>query len=188
MFRARRSFRAASPVPDASALAADPVRRLGPDHAARLAGLRASERRIALVARVLDDLVRIPGTRYRVGVEPVIGLIPGIGDLIGAVLGAWIVLEARRFGLPAVVVARMVANVVIDLVVGLVPVLGDLFDLAYKSNARNLALLRRHAIDPGADTSGDRSFLLGLGMLLLGVAWLAMILLEQLLNAVAGTL
>jgi hypothetical protein len=175
MTRASRSFRAA------------PIQRLGPaaEREARIDGLRAAERRIAIVARVLDDLVRIPGTSRRVGLEPIMGLVPWLGDIVSAVIGAWIVLEARRYGMPGAVVARMIAHVVIDLVVGLVPVIGDLFDFAFKSNSRNLALFRRHALDPQASTTGDRAFLAGLVLLLLGIVWLAVIAVQALLDAVA---
>jgi len=131
--------------------------------------LRAAERRIAAVSRVLDDLVEIPGTSQRVGVDAVVGLIPGVGDLVTAGVGGWIILEATRFRLPRVVVVRMVVNTAADLLVGAVPLLGDLFDLAFRSNRANLELFRRHAVDPDAPTSGDRAFLLGLALIVAGV-------------------
>jgi hypothetical protein len=144
--------------------------------------LQAAERRIAGVTRILDDLVEIPGTRQRIGVDAVVGLIPGAGDLVSAAVGGWIILEATRFKLPRVVVVRMVVNTVADLLFGAVPILGDLFDVAFRSNRANLELFRRHAADPDASTRGDRSFLLGLALIAVGVVVLVAILLGRVLS------
>ena len=133
----------------------------------------AAERRIALMSRVLDDLVEIPGTGRRVGLDPVIGLIPVIGDGISAVAGAYLIAEASRFMMPRVVLARMVVNLLVDTVLGFIPFLGDMFDLFSKANARNLALFRRYALEPEASTSEHRLFFVGLGVILLGLLWLA---------------
>jgi hypothetical protein len=141
-----------------------------------------AERRIATVARVLDELVTIPGTRQTIGVDSVVGLIPGIGDIASAAVGAWVILEAARFRLPGIVLARMVVNTVVDLVVGAIPLIGDVFDIVFKSNARNLALFRRHATDPGASTAEHRAFLVGLALILVGVGWLAIVVLGWLLS------
>jgi hypothetical protein len=132
----------------------------------------AFERRYAAVSRVLDDLVAIPGTKQRVGLDPVIGLIPWIGDLVSAGVGFWLIAEAARFRIPAVVLARMVFNTLVDLVVGAIPVLGDLFDVVSRSNRRNLELFRRHATDAYASTSEHRAFLAGLALIVIGVIWL----------------
>jgi hypothetical protein len=134
------------------------------------------------MARMLDDLVTIPGTRQRLGVDSVVGLIPGIGDLASAAVGAWIIVEASRFRLPGVVLARMVINTVIDFLIGAIPLLGDLFDIVFKSNSRNLALFRRHATDPGASTTEHRAFLAGLLLVLVGLLWLAFVALGWLLS------
>jgi uncharacterized protein DUF4112 len=147
-------------------------------------GLRAqeAERRIAFVARVLDDLVTIPGTRQRLGVDSVIGLIPGLGDIASAAVGAWIIVEASRFRLPGVVLARMVMNTLVDFLIGAVPIIGDLFDVVFKSNTRNLALFRRHATDPFASTTEHRLLLAGLVLVLVGLLWLAVVALGWLLS------
>ena len=150
-----------------------------PEHLERM---RAAERRIASVTRLLDDAVAIPGTRHRLGLDAVVGLIPGVGDLVAAAVGGWIVLEATRFRLPRVVVARMVVNTVVDLAVGAVPLLGDLFDVAFRSNRKNLELFRRHAVDPGASTSGDRAFLAGLGLIVIGLVILVAMAIGALLS------
>ena len=119
-------------------------------HQDRSARLAAAERRIGAISHVLDDLVTLPGTGRRVGVEPVIGLVPGAGDVISAAVGVWLIVEATRFKLPKVVVIRMALNTLVDFVVGLVPILGDLFDFAFKSNTRNLKLLHADLADrPG---------------------------------------
>jgi uncharacterized protein DUF4112 len=152
------------------------------DTGARSTSIQDAERRIAFMARMLDDLVTIPGTRQRLGVDSVVGLIPGVGDLASAAVGAWIIVEASRFRLPGVVLARMVINTVIDFLIGAIPLLGDLFDVVFKSNSRNLALFRRHATDPGASTTEHRAFLVGLVLVLVGLLWLAVVALGWLLS------
>jgi hypothetical protein len=94
---------------------------------------------------LLDQALRIPGTRWRVGLDGIVGLLfPGGGDALGALVSAALVLLAARQGLPRVVVARMVFNVAVDALGGAVPLLGDLFDFGWKANTRNLRLLERH--------------------------------------------
>ena len=107
-------------------------------------GLRTAR----FVARLLDSAVGIPGTKMRVGLDPLLGLVPGLGDVAGAALSGYIVLLAARRGASPSVVARMLGNVAIDTAVGSVPVLGDLFDAGWKSNVRNVALLERHMSVP----------------------------------------
>jgi Domain of unknown function (DUF4112) len=96
------------------------------------------------LAHLLDDRFRIPGTPYRIGLDGLIGLVPGLGDAVTTLLSLYIVLEARRLGLPLTKLGRMGLNVGVDAVLGAVPVLGDLFDVAFKANRRNLALLLDH--------------------------------------------
>lgn len=108
---------------------------------------RTREERIARIeslATLLDTAILIPGTNLRFGFDALVGLIPGIGDALTAALSLWLVKEARALGAPGHLVARMLGNVAIDAVVGAVPVLGDAFDLMWKSNRRNMHLLRRH--------------------------------------------
>lgn len=95
-------------------------------------------------AALLDAQIGIPGTRFRVGLDGLLGLVPGIGDGAGALLSLIIVVKARTLGAPTGLVLRMLANVVIDSAIGAIPLAGDLFDLFYKSNRRNVRLLRRH--------------------------------------------
>lgn len=100
-------------------------------------------RRLRRVARLLDSEFRIPGTRWRFGLDPVIGLVPGVGDAASAVLSLWIIAESRRLGAPSGTLTRMLLNVLTDTVAGSIPVVGDAFDAGYKANLRNLALLER---------------------------------------------
>lgn len=101
-------------------------------------------RRIAALAELLDARFRVPGTGWRFGLDSVIGLVPGIGDAAAMAAGLWVVWQARRLGAPPALLARMAGNVAVDAVLGSAPLVGDLFDAAFKSNRRNVALLRRH--------------------------------------------
>lgn len=101
-------------------------------------------RRVRLLATLLDNSITVPGTGWKLGLDPIVGLIPGIGDLIGAVLSAYIILEAARAEVSGLTLVRMVVNVAFDTLVGSIPVVGDLFDAAWKSNTKNVALLERH--------------------------------------------
>ena len=95
------------------------------------------------LARLLDSAAKVPGTGIRFGADAVLGIIPGLGDVAGAALAGYLVILAQRLGAPRAVVLRMLANVAVDTVAGTVPVIGDLFDVAYKSNIRNVALLEQ---------------------------------------------
>ena len=121
--------------------------------------------RLRRLAVLLDDSIPIPGTRFRIGVESIIGLIPGAGDLAGGAFSLYILLQAARMGVPRPLLVRMGTNLVIDVVVGAVPVLGDLFDAGFKANLRNLALLERHADRPVASTRSSRRFVALLALL-----------------------
>ena len=124
--------------------------------------------------------MRIPGTNLRFGLDPILGLIPGFGDAAGAVLAGWILVEAYRLGASRATLVRIAGNIALDAGVGAVPILGDIFDFAWKANLRNVALLERHLAEPGRAARADRSFvfliicgvlvtalaLLGLGILL----------------------
>lgn len=127
----------------------------------------ASVRRLA---NLLDAAVRIPGTNIRIGLDPILGLVPGIGDLAGTVLSGYVVLAAVRLGVPRPVLARMLANLGVDAVVGAVPLLGDIFDVAWRANSRNLALIETHVASPGVhlpvrDRKLDLAIVLAIGTL-----------------------
>lgn len=101
-------------------------------------------RRVHAIARVMDTAIRIPGTGIRFGADSVMGLIPGIGDAGGALIGLVIVNEARRLGVSNQLLVKMLANIGLDTFAGSVPVIGDLFDVYFKSNWRNMQLLLEH--------------------------------------------
>jgi hypothetical protein len=109
-------------------------------------------------ARLFDSAFRIPGTRITFGLDPILGLFPGLGDLASPILSLFFIWHGLRLGVPRVVFARMVLNVLIDAGVGAIPVVGDVFDVGWKANAWNLALLERHAIPGRRPTSGDYLF------------------------------
>lgn len=94
--------------------------------------------------RLMDDAFKIPGTDKRIGLDATVGMIPGVGDAITAVLSSWILVGALRYRLPPVLILRMMANIVFDLVIGLIPIGGDLFDLFFKQNKKNVELVIRH--------------------------------------------
>ena len=109
-------------------------------------------------AVLLDSAFRIPGTGIRFGLDAIVGLIPGLGDLSTPAFAALLLLQAVRMRLPLVVQARMVLNAGFDMLIGLVPILGDLVDIGWKANLRNLALLERHARPGVAPVQSDYIF------------------------------
>jgi hypothetical protein len=106
-------------------------------------------------SRLMDSAYRVPGTQVRFGWDPVVGLVPGLGDFATASFSALILYRAFRLGVPRVVLIRMVLNILIDLVAGAVPLVGDLFDVAWRSNSMNFALLERHEQASIRPTSAD---------------------------------
>ena len=96
------------------------------------------------VARLMDSQFRLPGTRFRFGLDPLLGLVPIVGDLSSTAVSVVLLLTMLRHGASGAVVVRMALNILIDTVVGAIPILGNVFDFAFKSNERNVALLRRH--------------------------------------------
>lgn len=106
--------------------------------------LAATRQRLRRYATLLDSGIGVPGTRWQIGIEALIGLIPGVGDLAGALLGGWLVVEAMRLRAPGRLLAKMIGNVIFDALLGIVPILGDLVDFVFKSNRRNLQLLDGH--------------------------------------------
>lgn len=102
--------------------------------------LRTLER----IAALMDERFRIPGTGFRVGLDGLLGLIPGVGDAATALVSLYLLHQAHRLGARGPLLARMVGNVAVDALLGSVPVVGDLFDFGFKANRRNVELLRRH--------------------------------------------
>jgi hypothetical protein len=124
----------------------------------------ASETNISALrqlAWLLDTAVRVPGTNIRLGLDAVIGFIPGAGDIAGGLLSTFIILQAAKLGAPQSVLARMVMNVAVDTIVGAVPILGDVFDVGWKSNMRNAELLERYVTRPQATRAASRWAVIG---------------------------
>jgi len=125
-----------------------------------------------LLSRVLDTWFRIPGTNIRFGLDGIIGFVPGVGDFLAGAASCIIVLAAFFRGVPLVTVARMVTNLVIEVGVGMVPVLGNLFDIGWRANRRNYHLLEQSLTGVRRDTWKDWVFM---GLLALGLVLLAML-------------
>ena len=109
-------------------------------------------------ARLFDSAFQVPGTRFRFGLDPLIGLLPGIGDLVSPIFGTVIIWHAAALRVPKVVIVRMAINAIVDGVVGSVPIVGDAFDFLWHANEWNMALLERHATAGQPATSGDWVF------------------------------
>src|SRR4051812_2564534 len=110
------------------------------------------------LALIMDNFLRLPGTNLRFGLDPLLGLIPGLGDTGSTVISAMALLAAARRGLPKILLARMSLNILINEAVGIIPVVGDAFSFWFKSNARNYALLQQHTAAPRRSTTSDWLF------------------------------
>jgi len=121
----------------------------------RARGQAFDDEHLDMLSHLLDDFIRIPGTSIRFGLDGIIGFIPGIGDILGGLASSIIIIAAWMRGVPKVVVARMVLNVAIETAVGSVPVLGNFFDIGWRANRRNYALLTGVTAEPG-ERSGTK--------------------------------
>jgi hypothetical protein len=118
------------------------------------------------IAFIMDDFLRIPGTKFRFGLDPIIGLLPGIGDTSSALVSAFTLIASARRGIPKILLARMSLNILINELVGIIPGLGDAFSFWFKSNARNYDLLKNYAAVPGRSRKSDWIFLIAVLALL----------------------
>jgi hypothetical protein len=100
--------------------------------------------RVEALARLMDSIIEIPGTKVRIGIDALIGIVPVIGDLLSQAISSYIIWEARRLGVSRLTLARMIGNSAIDTVIGFIPFAGDAFDVVFRANMKNLALLRGH--------------------------------------------
>jgi hypothetical protein len=145
------------------------------DSSTRIEDRQGHERlqRLRSLAWLMDNSIPLPGG-FRIGLDAIIGLVPVVGDVTGALVAAFILNEARLLGAPRSVLLRMSANVLIETVLGTVPLLGDLFDAGFKANMRNIALLERYQLNPQRSRRQSRWFLVGLvGALFVLIAALA---------------
>ena len=142
-----------------------------------------------ILAYILDNSIRIPGTSIRFGLDPLIGLIPGLGDAVAGLAGTMILLLAAQQRVPKIVLVRMSLNIGLNSVLGAIPVAGDLFSAWFKSNLRNLDLLERQSAPGRRSTASDWAFVIGLIMaivILIGGAFIAVIWLLRQLWQMAG--
>jgi hypothetical protein len=156
----------------------------------RTAALAEEVRRLEAFAWLLDSSIPVPGTRLRIGLDPLIGLIPVVGDLAGMLFSAYILVRAARLGIPRVTLLRMGFNVTLETVVGMIPIAGDAFDFWWQANRKNVELLKAHLNDPGRARRGDwlfaLLFLLGAAALLFLLGWGGLALGRAVLGLFAG--
>ena len=155
------------------------LRQLSPVQEQRLGALRK-------ISSLLDSAFLVPGTSYRIGLDPIVGLVPVLGDLVSPLFTLGILWQSRDLGIPKVIQLRMIFNVAIDSLLGVVPVVGDLFDFAWKSNNMNMALLELHAQEERPPTTGDWAFVVAMVVVLVALAALPLLLVGWLFSAVAS--
>ncbi len=141
-----------------------------------------NDENLDLLSHVLDDWFRIPGTSIRFGIDGIIGLVPGVGDLLGGLASSIIVLAAWFRGVPTITVARMVVNIAIEVFVGAVPFFGDMFDVAWKANRRNYKLLSGSLAAAPRSTVQDWIFFGLIGLAVLGLSMLPFLLMAWLIS------
>ena len=151
----------------------------------------ASLRRLRRISHLLDNAIPIPGTKHRIGLDPILGLIPGGGDLLGSVFAGYVVFKSAQMGVPQETLLKMAANIVFDTVAGTVPVAGDLFDVAWKANVKNIELLDAHLGSP--EPAGKKAnwlfvaaLLLGLMLIVGGVIFLSVLFFGWVFRALTG--
>jgi hypothetical protein len=152
---------------------------VGIDHGRALQSLRS-------LKRLLDEAFRVPGTNIRFGWDPIIGLLPWVGDLLTALFSCAIIVQAHRMRIPRVVVVRMMLNVGLDLVIGIIPFIGDAADVFWKSNTKNFTLLEFHAAEMRPASRGDWLFVIGVLAAVLAMAIVPLIVLYWLVHAIVG--
>jgi hypothetical protein len=118
------------------------------------------------IAYIMDDVLRVPGTKFRFGLDPLIGLIPGIGDTSSALVSAFALIQAVRLGVPKILLMRMTLNILVNEIIGVVPVAGDAFSFWFKSNARNYEIIKHHRLGTTAPKRSDWLFVIGILLLL----------------------
>jgi hypothetical protein len=140
-------------------------------------------RSLRSLQRLLDEAFHLPGTTLRFGIDPIIGLLPWVGDVLTAVLSCAILMQAHHMGLPRVVQLRMLLNIGIDVLIGVVPLVGDVADVFWKSNTRNLALLETHAAEVRPPSLGDWLFVGGVILTIVAIAALPLVVMYWIVHA-----
>jgi len=156
------------------------LRPLTQGQQARLVALRR-------VAELLDSAFVLPGTPYRIGLDPIIGLVPWIGDLVSPLFTVALLWQARDVRVPKVVLGRMIVNAAVDAIIGAIPFVGDLFDFGWKANQLNMALLERHAYEDHPASLGDWVFVLTMIVIVILLAAVPFVIAGWLIAWVAGS-
>lgn len=143
--------------------------------------------RLRRLAWLLDSSIRLPGG-FRIGVDGIIGIIPGVGDVVGAGLSSYIIVSAARMDVPASVLVRMGLNVLLELVFGAVPLFGDIFDFVFKANERNVKLINAHMDEPRTIRTQSRWIVAAVIASLLLIMGLALVIAIRLLGMVWGAI
>ena len=158
---------------------------LPPEEPSRRQRTRASlVSRFRWLALIMDDFLRVPGTKLRFGLDPIIGLLPGIGDVTSAIVSAIAFVHAARSGVPKILLARMAMNILINELVGIIPGLGDAFSFWFKSNVRNYELLRGYSAAPARSRKGDWIFVIAVLSLLFVIVCAGLIVTVLVLEAI----
>jgi len=157
------------------------LRPLTQGQQARLVALRR-------VAELLDSAFVLPGPTYRIGLDPIIGLVPWVGDLVSPLFTVALLWQARDVRVPKVVQGRMIVNAAVDAIIGAIPFAGDLFDFGWKANLRNMALLERHAYEHHPASLGDWAFVLTMIAIVVLLAAVPFVIAGWLISWVAGSL
>lgn len=138
----------------------------------------------------MDDFIRVPGTKFKFGLDPLLGLLPGLGDTGSALVSAFALIQAARLGVPKILLARMSLNILINEVIGIVPVVGDAFSFWFKSNARNYQIIKNHTAAPGVARRSDWIFVIAvlvvLGAIVLCGLLISLFILQQIAKTLAG--
>jgi Domain of unknown function (DUF4112) len=111
---------------------------------ADLKGRQEAQRRLQRIAKLMDSQIRVPGLGLKIGADAILGLVPGFGDILTGAIGAYLIYEAQRLGVPRSAIVRMIANIAVDTAIGAIPLFGDVWDFFFRSNDRNMQILARH--------------------------------------------
>ena len=159
---------------------------LPPEEKGRRQGLEPLFKWLALI---MDEFIRVPGTKFKFGLDPLIGLLPGLGDTGSAFVSAFALIQAARLGVPRILLARMSLNVLINEIVGIVPVVGDAFSFWFKSNARNYQIIQDHIAAPrSVSRRSDWIFVSAILVLLGAIVGCGLLVTLLFLRAIAGLL
>ncbi|NEQ33565.1 MAG: DUF4112 domain-containing protein [Leptolyngbya sp. SIO4C5] len=147
-------------------------------------------KRVRSLSRILDNSITLPGLNYRIGLDPIIGLLPGGGDLLTGLMSVYILVEAYRLGIPTATLGRMAFNILLEVVAGTIPTIGDLFDVVWKANARNVTLIEQHLQQPQSTRRPNQFFFVIIVALLIaaiiGVAAFAILVVQFVWRALVG--